>query len=233
MTKTALLIGNSDGIGKALTSNLLNRGWKVIGASRSNLSVGFENYEHHVLDVCDASYPDQLAEVIEGREPALCIYCAGIGEGFDPNDLRSGERTFQTNLMGMVITLRVVLPSLRKQEGAVFAGLSSMADAVPNPGAPAYSASKSGMSFYLEGVAKPLRSIGVRVSNVRLGFVDTKMAKAAVKPFIISTDQAAERILTKLLAKSPAVRINLPWRSAALLRVIAILRGIWVFPSIR
>ena len=44
--------------------------------------------------------------------------------------------------------------------------------------APSYSASKAGLSSWLGGLALALRPRGVHVTNVRLGFVDTKMAKA-------------------------------------------------------
>jgi hypothetical protein len=49
---------------------------------------------------------------------------------------------------------------------------------------------------------------------VRLGFVDTKMAKAPWKPWMISPDEAADRILGALLKKRPAVRVNIPRRAA-------------------
>ena len=57
--------------------------------------------------------------------------------------------------------------------------------------------------------------------NVRLGFVDTKMAKSPWKPWMIGPDEAAERILRSLLQNRPATRINIPRRAAAAIRVAA------------
>jgi len=48
--------------------------------------------------------------------------------------------------------------------------------------APAYNASKAALSSYVEGLSLALRGTGVALTNVRLGFVDTKMAKASAKP---------------------------------------------------
>ena len=43
-----------------------------------------------------------------------------------------------------------------------------------------------------DGIGLALRPHGVAVTNLRLGFVDTKMAKSPVKPFQISADAAAQ-----------------------------------------
>jgi NAD(P)-dependent dehydrogenase (short-subunit alcohol dehydrogenase family) len=85
---------------------------------------------------------------------------------------------------------------------------------------PAYYASKAGMTSYLEGLAGAVRTTGVSVVNVRLGFVDTKMAKSPWKPWMISADEAAERILHTLFKSRPARRVNIPRRAAAVAAVI-------------
>jgi NAD(P)-dependent dehydrogenase (short-subunit alcohol dehydrogenase family) len=43
----ALIVGNSDGIGLALTRRLLADGWDVTGSSRNASTLG----THHVVDV--------------------------------------------------------------------------------------------------------------------------------------------------------------------------------------
>ncbi len=90
--------------------------------------------------------------------------------------------TIDVNLMGLVRTAEVVVPSLAGGDGGVFAGLSSLADLLPTSAAPAYAASKAGMTYYLEGLAGAVVKSRVAVVNLRLGFVDTKMAKAKWKP---------------------------------------------------
>ena len=59
MSGAALLIGNSDGIGLALTTRLIERGFAVTGVSKSPSPVSHEAYRHIVLDVSSAdSGPD-------------------------------------------------------------------------------------------------------------------------------------------------------------------------------
>jgi short-subunit dehydrogenase len=64
-----------------------------------------------------------------------------------------------------------------------------------SPEAPSYHASKAGFSNYLESLALALKPKGVQVTNLRFGFVDTKMAKGDVKPFMMSVERAAEHLL--------------------------------------
>ena len=101
---------------------------------------------------------------------------------------------FEVNLTAMVRTLEILLPPWLERRAGHFIGLSSMADTLLNPGAPSYSASKAGFSNYFS-VWRSLRSHGIAVTNVRFGFVDTKMAKAVRKPLIMTVDRAAGHLL--------------------------------------
>ena len=57
-------------------------------------------------------------------------------------------------------------------------------------------------------LALALKSKGVAVTNVRFGFVDTKMAKGDVKPFMISVDRATQHLL-RCMKKKP-IRYTAP-----------------------
>ena len=50
MQRTALLIGNSDGIGLAATKRLLGSGWEIIGISRSESKLSNPSYRHIVCE---------------------------------------------------------------------------------------------------------------------------------------------------------------------------------------
>jgi NAD(P)-dependent dehydrogenase (short-subunit alcohol dehydrogenase family) len=100
--------------------------------------------------------------------------------------------TVRVNFEAMVSCAAVVIPAMVRAREGHFVGLSSIGDGVSSD-APAYAASKAGVSSYLAGLALALRPMGVFVTNVRFGFVDTKMAKSPVKPWMISVDQAVRR----------------------------------------
>jgi NAD(P)-dependent dehydrogenase (short-subunit alcohol dehydrogenase family) len=216
MDNQAVIIGNSDGIGLALTRALLERGWIVRGVSRSPSPVDHARYEHSIVDVRKREFLDALKRFLEAGDTCLVIYCAGIGEMFDPSRMADDVATFETNLMGLVRTVECSLPHLLSRKSGTLVGLSSMADVLRMRASPAYGASKAGMSHYLESIAVALRDTGVKIVNVRLGFVNTKMAKADHKLWVLEPEVVADRILRRTLTDSPPRRLNIPRRMAAL-----------------
>jgi short-subunit dehydrogenase len=217
MQGTALIIGNSDGIGLATTKALLKQEWHVAGISRSVSPIKDPAYEHIVAEVQDGQYPVIIKSVLEKAESIdLCIYCAGIGELLDPSNLEGEAEIFEVNLLGMVKTVSLVIPWMVKQGKGHFIGISSVADEMLSPQAPSYHASKAGFSNYLEGLALALRPKGVHITNIRFGFVDTKMAQGDVKPFMMGVERAAQHVLA-CIEKRP-VRYTAPWAAIPLVK---------------
>jgi NAD(P)-dependent dehydrogenase (short-subunit alcohol dehydrogenase family) len=211
----AFIVGNTDGIGLALTRRLLRDGWSVVGLSRRASPVeDAPGYRHAIADVSAAEYRPALQALLAREGPFdICVYCAGVGELLDLNDLTGEADVFRVNLIGAVETAAAVLPPMIVAGRGHFVGLSSIGDGVSSD-APSYAASKAGLSSYLEGLALGLQSREVRVTNLRLGFVDTKMAKSKTRPFMITTERAVEVILD-CLRRRPA-RLTYPKRMAAL-----------------
>src|SRR5262245_66588160 len=79
--KRALIVGNSDGIGLAVTRALLLQDYDVVGVSRRAAPIDHARYVHIVQDVAEAGYRERLQDIL-ARHPdlSLCIYCAGIGD---------------------------------------------------------------------------------------------------------------------------------------------------------
>ena len=206
--KNALIIGNSDGIGLALTSELLNTGWIVKGFSRSPSPITHNAYSHTVISVDDEGFSSSLRSTIEKEAADLCVYCAGIGEMLDLADMKGEVKIFEVNLIGMVKTVACVIPEMVRAGKGHFIGLSSMADRMLAPDSPSYSASKAGFSCYLESLALAVKPKGVHITNVCFGFVDTKMAKGTLMPFMMSPEKAVSHLI-KCIEKRP-VRYSAP-----------------------
>jgi len=212
----AVIVGNSDGIGLALTRRLLAAGWSVTGLSRSPAPVG----SHHVVDVTSPAFPTVLAGV---GDLDLCVYAAGVGELLADGDLAAQTRALEVNLLGAARTFEVVVPRMLAAGHGHVIGLSSLADTVFSAAAPGYAASKAGLTSYLLGLDAALRPRGVPVTAVRFGFVDTKMAKSPVTPFKISPDRAAD-VLMRCVRTRPAV-VSYPRRMAAVTGALGALLG--------
>ncbi len=201
MKPRALLIGNSDGIGLATTRRLLGAGWDITGVSRSESPLSASDYDHRVADVCDPEYPELIDELARKGPLDLCIYLAGIGELLDPRNMGTEARIIEVNLTGMVRTVAAVIPHMVQRGKGHFIGVSSLADELLSAQAPSYFASKAGFSSYLGGLARALKPRGVHVTNVRFGFVDTKMAKGDVRPLMMSVEKAVDHLETCMRKK--------------------------------
>src|ERR1051325_1393476 len=151
---TAIVIGASSGIGAALARRLLDAGYTVVGIARRGSPIESERYHHVVADVRSPDYRSRLAAALE-RFDALdvCVYAAGIGHELALPAFDREADVFATNLLGVVVTAELVLPRMIARRAGHFLGLSSQADGLISPHTPSYSASKAGMSSYLEGLA--------------------------------------------------------------------------------
>ena len=201
MQPRALLVGNSDGIGLATTKRLLAAGWEIIGVSRSESPVTNKNYHHRVADVADGRYSELIDELVIEGTLDLCIYLVGIGELIDLSDMSNEPHVIDVNFNGMVRTAAGVIPQMVTEGKGHFIGVSSFADELLSAEAPSYHASKAGFSNYLGGLALAIKPKGVHVTNVRFGFVDTKMAKGEVKPFMMSVEKAVDHLETCMKKK--------------------------------
>jgi short-subunit dehydrogenase len=91
------------------------------------------------------------------------------------------------------------------------------------PRASAYSATKAAMIAMAEALAFDLIDLGVRISVINPGFVETEATAVNdfEMPFVMSTDAAAKRIVEGL--KKPGFEIAFPRRFALILRTIGLL----------
>ena len=106
-----------------------------------------------------------------------------------------------------------VIPHMVKRGQGHFIGVSSLADELLSSEAPSYHASKAGFSNYLGGLALALKPKGIFVTNIRFGFVDTKMAKGDVKPFMMSVEKAVDHLescIRKKPVRHTAPKIAIP-----------------------
>lgn len=218
-SRRTLIIGCSDGIGLGTARRLLDDGFHVVGISRSRGPLQHAAYHHEILDVGLPGYREKLAEIVTQRGPFdTCLYCAGIGEACNLANLDQDLQTFQVNLMAAVATAAEVLPRMVQAQRGHLVVLSSQGDALIVPTHPSYAASKAALSSYFEALALAARPSGVRVTNIRFGFVDTKMAKAGARPFLRPVDWAVKIVVRAMQGK--AIRVTRPRRLAPLVSLL-------------
>jgi len=216
MAGSGIIIGNSDGIGLGLTKRLLAENWQVVGLSRSKSPVEHEHYRQLVVDVSGDHYQSELRALLV-PSPDLVVYCPGIGEAFDPAAMAVDTQTFEVNLIVAVKTIETVLPVLHANRRGHIVVLSSLADVLISNEAPAYAGSKAGLSTYVESIALAMKPHGVAITNVRFGFVDTKMAKGEKQPMKMSVAKAVDHLMTCI--RTRPVRYSRPRLMATLVSI--------------
>jgi len=221
--KRACIVGSSDGIGLSTVRALLADGWQVTGISRSESPIVDRHYAHFQCDVATREYRELLQGLARQAFDAV-IYCVGIGERLSLDDLQRETRIFEVNLLAAVATASSVLPPMLAAKRGHLVVLSSLADGLVSAEYPSYNASKAGMSSYFAGLAAATRGAGVSVSQIRFGFVATKMAKSSVKPFMI-TPEAAAKVVVRTL-RSGSRRVSFPLRMALLVAVLRCLQAV-------
>ena len=230
MSKSTLIIGNSDGIGAAVAKALVERRERVVGVSRSESSFVDQNLRHEVCDVTSRGYTGVLRRLLNEEDGfGACVYCVGIGSGLTLPDMSNEAHVFEVNLVAMIRTLEVLVPHWLERGNGHFIGLSSLADAICNVDGPSYSASKAAFTNYLLSMALKLRGTGVSVTNIRFGFVDTKMAKASRKPLMMTTAEAGRHVL-KCLEERP-IQLSVPKLMAVAACCIGLAQSIKVWTS--
>ncbi len=230
MGNTILLIGNSDGIGAAVTRALIAQGDRVIGLSRSPSPLGPQGPHHVVQDITAPEYETILHALLADQGPVdACIFCAAIGSGLTLPDLSQEARVVEVNFTAMVRTLAALVPGWLERRKGHFIGLSSLADDFYNSNAPSYTASKAGVSTYLVSMALRLQTHGIHVTNIRFGFVDTKLPKASWKPLMMTPDEAAKHVLACLRTKP--IQLSVPKLAGAAVHSMRLWQSVRIWCS--
>jgi len=230
VSRSILIVGNSDGIGAAITTMLAARGDRIVGVSRSPATVHGERISHLVEDVTSAGYGPLLTR-LAGQHNGFdaCIYCAGIGSLLKLPDVSRESLVFEVNLVAMVRTLEALLPNWLERRAGHFIALSSLADDFYSSEAPSYSASKAAMSNYLLSMGLKVREFGIAMTNVRFGFVDTKMAKAPWKPMMMTREAAAARVV-RCLDTRP-LQLTTPKLMGAVVHALRLMQSLRVWTT--
>jgi NADP-dependent 3-hydroxy acid dehydrogenase YdfG len=177
--KTVLVTGASSGIGHAISSRLLDNGYRVIGMARDFSKTRFARGNFRAIPV-DLSRLDALPArltALAKDEPAIdgVICCAGSGRfgSLEEFSYVQISALLDLNLTSHIYLVRALLPGMKKRAAGdiVFIG-SESARSGGKRGA-IYSAAK----FGLRGLAQSLRAecaaSGVRVSIINPGMVKT------------------------------------------------------------
>jgi short-subunit dehydrogenase len=229
--KSAFITGAAGGIGSALARRLAATGVEValsdrllepVEALAASIRADGGRARAYLLDV---TQPDVVHRTLGEADDAmggleLIVANAGTNHEQWSGDLAWDDyrRGAAVNLDGAVATLLAVLPRLCARKRGHLVGMSSLAQYRGLPGNAMYCATKAFLSTFLESLRADLRSVGVAVTDVRPGFVDTQMTAEASgpHPFLVKPERAAEIIVRGIAQRSAVVAF--PWQLATVTR---------------
>lgn len=202
--KVIWITGASSGIGFSLVERYLARGYHVLASARTEGKlVDFIANEALIFipyDVTDDTQIDCVRDLLLQHSPHLdCVILnAGNCEYLDINnpDWSMMKRVMSVNYFGLVNSVEVCLPLLKKAQQPHLVGVSSQAVQAAFTQAEAYGASKAAVRYFLSSLRVDLLSSNIDVTCILPGFVDTPLTQKNTfsMPFLMSSEQAAVRI---------------------------------------
>ena len=183
--KTALVTGASAGIGRGLALELAREGANVAVAARrlellEKLARDVESLGRQALVLrCDVTREDEVRAAVAStvaKFGALDIVVANAGFGVvgpvEQLSLDDFRRQFDTNVFGVLHTVKASIPELEKCRGRL-ALVGSVSGHVTVPGTAAYSMSKYAVRSLADALFHELRPKGVAVTLISPGFIES------------------------------------------------------------
>ena len=186
MSKVWFITGSSRGLGRAFAEAALASGDQVAATARkvSDLDALKEKYGEQVLSIAlDVTSETQAKDTIEtairtfGRLDIL-VNNAGYGNVAPVEDttLDDFRAQIETNLFGVIILTKAVLPYFRERGSGYIMQITSIAGRIGPIGRAPYAAAKWGVEGFSETLAKEVGPLGVKVTIVEPGGFRTDFA---------------------------------------------------------
>jgi NAD(P)-dependent dehydrogenase (short-subunit alcohol dehydrogenase family) len=191
--KVALVTGGGSGIGRTICETLAEYGAAVVCVSRTEEKLRgtislIKQYGHPTLAIqADVTNPDEVAQMVNetvSKLGTVDILFNSAGISLPP--VRVGElpveewdRVMDTDLKGVFLCMRAVLPVMLKQHRGSIVNISSVSSLrASNPQvAPAsYCAAKAGVNSLTQCAAVEYATDGIRVNCIIPGVHDTGFA---------------------------------------------------------
>ncbi len=212
-TRAVLVTGASSGIGAAAAKRLVADGFRVYGTSRSARAES-DGIRWLAMDVRDEGAVQravrQLLEAEDGRlYGAVCNAGVGIFGSVEETPMERARAQFETNVFGVLHTLRAVLPPMRAAHAGRIAIVGSLAGRAPIPFQAHYSATKGAVDALALALHNEVRGFGIHVALIEPGDVNTAFNDAtdwgdtAAASTYGAAIQTTERVIRELLPKAP------------------------------
>jgi NADP-dependent 3-hydroxy acid dehydrogenase YdfG len=203
MSKVVFITGISSGFGKHTSAYLAQKGYKVYGTYRRAC-------EHDplvnalIMDVTDAGAVEKCVNQVlekEGKIDVLInnagMHTGGAIEVAPYEDIRI---QIETNFMGIINTIKSVLPAMRKQGQGTIVNIGSIGGLMGLPFQGIYSAGKFAVEGLSEVLRMELRQFNIRIIVINPGDFHTNNTLNRKNVFTTENNSAYEEQFRKTLS---------------------------------
>jgi NAD(P)-dependent dehydrogenase (short-subunit alcohol dehydrogenase family) len=191
MSQVWLITGSSRGLGRAFAEAALAAGRQVAATARKveDLAELKNKYGDLVLPlVLDVTNETQAHQAVQATirtfgELDVLVNNAGYGNVAPVEDttLEEFRAQIETNLFGVIILTKAVLPYFRQRGSGHIIQVTSIAGRIGPIGRAPYAAAKWGVEGFSETLAKEVGPLGVKITIVEPGGFRTDFAGASTE----------------------------------------------------
>ena len=222
---TALVIGATSDIGRAIARRLAEEGYslKLAGRDPARLERVAEEIRSQwgcavTALPCDVLEEDGGGALLDALDPmpdvAVCVVGLLGDQRSSERDAAEAERVMRTNFVGPALLLGALAERLAERGSGVLVGVSSVAGDRGRAANYVYGSAKAGLTAFLSGLRNRLAGSGVHVMTVKPGFVRTRMTAGMRLPAALTAtpDEVAGAVARALRARRDVVYVRRIWR---------------------
>jgi NAD(P)-dependent dehydrogenase (short-subunit alcohol dehydrogenase family) len=186
VSKVWLITGSSRGLGRAFTNAVLEAGDRVVATARkpeqlADLQSTYGgNIRPFALDVTNEAQAKRAFEAAISSFGSLDVLVNNAGFGnvspVEDTSLADFRAQIETNLFGVIIMTKAVLPYFRERKAGHIVQVTSIAGRIGPAGRAPYAAAKFGVEGFSESLSREVRPFGVKVTIVEPGGFRTDFA---------------------------------------------------------
>ena len=178
--KNIIVSGASSGIGRAISTRLLQQGYRVTGVARdfSKFPCDDQRFTPVCMDLSDLDELPARLDALVKKDTVIdgLICCAGSGrfgslEEFSAPQIR---QLLDLNLTSQLYLVRALLPGMKQRGSGNIVFMGSEAALAGGKRGAVYSAAKFGLRGLAQALRQECAASGLRVSIINPGMVQTE-----------------------------------------------------------
>jgi NADP-dependent 3-hydroxy acid dehydrogenase YdfG len=204
-----LITGASSGIGEAAAEAIVREGGAVaLGARRKDRLDGLAGRLNGTAVAIEADIGEERQAValvsqaadelggLDGLVNNAGVMLLGLIQGADTDEWR---RMIDVNLLGLLYCTHAAVPVMRDGGGGDVVNVSSVAGRVAAMGSAVYNMTKWGVVGFSEALRQECAHIGIRVTCVEPGFVETELQGHNKNPMVLERIEQMREATGKVL----------------------------------